>query len=111
MALELDNDFSSCARLHGGASRTRTNNQSVMEHGWCPTNSPCRTPIQDAGCFVVLCDYPCVLRRAVHVGRLFISVRLYGNDIRLGHTVLSSSKIQQTAYVLYVHPWFLQRRF
>src|SRR5712672_1799974 len=43
-----------------------------------------RTPIQDAGCFVVLRDYPGVLRRAAHVGRLFISVRLCGNDIRLG---------------------------
>src|SRR4030081_199155 len=34
------------ARLRGGAGRTRTNHQSVMEHGWCPTNYPGRTPIQ-----------------------------------------------------------------
>src|SRR5712672_326516 len=34
------------ARLRGGAGRTRTNRQRVIEHGWCPTNSPGRTPIQ-----------------------------------------------------------------
>src|SRR5258705_5554575 len=47
-----------CARLGGGAGRTRTNHQSVMEHGWCPTNSPGRTPIQIAGRFAVLLDFP-----------------------------------------------------
>src|SRR6266853_3126093 len=36
------------ARLRGGAGRTRTNHQSVMEHGSSPTNSPGRTPIQIA---------------------------------------------------------------
>ena len=46
------------ARLRGGAGRTRTNHQSVMEHGWCPTNSPGRTPIQIAGRFAVLLDLP-----------------------------------------------------
>jgi len=46
------------ARLRGGAGRTRTNHQSVMEHGWCPTNSPGRTPIQIAGSFAVLLDFP-----------------------------------------------------
>src|SRR5882757_8887350 len=30
-------------------SDTRTNHQSVMEHGWCPTNYPGRTPIQIVG--------------------------------------------------------------
>src|SRR5712672_2726717 len=59
--------ISSCARLRGGAGRTRTNHQSVMEHGWCPTNSPGR-PHPDTGSFAVLRDYPGVLRRAVHVG-------------------------------------------
>ena len=39
-------ELSGCRRLGGGAGRTRTNHQSVMEHGWCPTNSPGRTPIQ-----------------------------------------------------------------
>jgi hypothetical protein len=29
-----------------------------MEHGWCPTNSPGRTPIQIAGRFAVLLDFP-----------------------------------------------------
>src|SRR5712675_744037 len=29
-----------------------------MEHGWCPTNSPGRTPIQIAGSFAVLLDFP-----------------------------------------------------
>src|SRR6267154_4656619 len=46
------------ARLRGGAGRTRTNHQSVMEHGWCPTNSPGRTPIQIAGRFPVLLGFP-----------------------------------------------------
>src|SRR3954447_23533174 len=32
-------------RLGGGGGRTRTNHQSVMEHGWCPTNSLGRAPI------------------------------------------------------------------
>src|SRR6266850_2260553 len=50
--------FSGCRRLRGGAGRTRTNHQSVMEHGWCPTNSPGRTPIQIAGRFAVLLDFP-----------------------------------------------------
>src|ERR1700704_3497820 len=36
------NDFQN-ARLRGGAGRTRTNHQSVMEHGSSPTNSPGRT--------------------------------------------------------------------
>src|ERR1700704_1163893 len=49
------------ARLRGGAGRTRTNHQSVMEHGWCPTNSPGRTPIQIAGSFAVLLDFPGIL--------------------------------------------------
>src|SRR5712672_1841663 len=40
--------FSGCRRLSGGASRTRTNHQSVMEHGWCPTNYPGRTPFRIA---------------------------------------------------------------
>ena len=31
--VELDDDFSGCRRLRGGAGRTRTNHQSVMEHG------------------------------------------------------------------------------
>src|ERR1700704_3065110 len=31
--VELDNDFNSPARLRGGAGRTRTNHQSVMECG------------------------------------------------------------------------------
>ncbi len=56
--VELDNDFSSCARLGGGAGRTRTNHQSVMEHGWCPTNYPGRTPFRIAGRFAVLLDFP-----------------------------------------------------
>src|SRR4051794_6537816 len=30
---ELDHDFSDCRRLRGGAGRTRTNHQSVMECG------------------------------------------------------------------------------
>jgi hypothetical protein len=51
-------EFSGCRRLRGGAGRTRTNHQSVMEHGWCPTNSPGRTPIQIAGRFAVLLDFP-----------------------------------------------------
>src|SRR5712672_4549102 len=46
------------ARLGGGTGRTRTNHQSVMEHGSCPTNSPGRTPIQIAGRFAVLLDFP-----------------------------------------------------
>ena len=29
-----------------------------MEHGWCPTNFPGRTPIQTAGRFAVLLDFP-----------------------------------------------------
>jgi len=29
-----------------------------MEHGWCPTNSPGRTPIRIAGSFAVLLDFP-----------------------------------------------------
>jgi len=29
-----------------------------MEHGWCPTNPPGRTPIQIAGSFAVLLDFP-----------------------------------------------------
>src|SRR5712671_4933277 len=37
------------ARLRGGAGRTRTNHQSVMEHGSSPTNSPGRTPIRSRG--------------------------------------------------------------
>ena len=61
-------EFSAIARLRGGAGRTRTNNQSVMEHGWCPTNSPGRTPIQIPEALLFLRDYPGVLRRAVHVG-------------------------------------------
>src|SRR5882757_3025276 len=44
-------DFSGCGRLRGGAGRTRTNHHSVMEHGWCPTTSLGRTPIQIAGRF------------------------------------------------------------
>src|SRR5712672_2535626 len=48
-------------RLRGGAGRTRTNHQSVMEHGSSPTNSPGRTPIQIAGRFAVLLDLPGVL--------------------------------------------------
>src|SRR5712672_2389531 len=44
--------------MRGGAGRTRTNHQSVMEHGWCPTNSPGRTPIRIAGSFAVLLDFP-----------------------------------------------------
>src|SRR5712671_4410661 len=32
-------------RLRGGAGRTRTNHQSVMEHGGCPTSPPRRTPV------------------------------------------------------------------
>jgi len=51
-------EFSGCRQLRGGAGRTRTNNQSVMEHGSCPTNSPGRTPIQIAGRFTVLLDFP-----------------------------------------------------
>src|SRR5260370_38194602 len=54
-------DFSGCGRLRGGAGRTRTNHQSVMEHGWCPTKSPRRTPIQIAGRFAVLLDFPAFL--------------------------------------------------
>src|SRR5882757_5932418 len=46
------------ARLRGGAGRTRTNHQSVMEHGSSPTNSPGRTPMQIAGRFAVLLDFP-----------------------------------------------------
>ena len=38
-------DFSGFARLRGGAGRTRTNHQSVMEHGGCPTSPPRRTPV------------------------------------------------------------------
>src|SRR6266446_9677608 len=44
--------------MRGGAGRTRTNHQSVMEHGSSPTNSPGRTPIQIAGRFAVLLDLP-----------------------------------------------------
>jgi len=44
--------------MRGGAGRTRTNNQSVMESGSSPTNSPGRMPVQIAGRFVVLRDYP-----------------------------------------------------
>src|SRR4030088_1740133 len=51
-------DFSGCGRLRGGAGRTRTNHQSVMEHGWCPTNYPGRTPFRIAGRFAVLLDFP-----------------------------------------------------
>src|SRR6267154_3513969 len=29
-----------------------------MEHGWCPTNSPGRTPFRIAGRFAVLLDFP-----------------------------------------------------
>src|SRR5712672_3517350 len=50
--------FSGWRRLRGGAGRTRTNHQSVMEHGWCPTNYPGRTPIRIAGRFPVLLDFP-----------------------------------------------------
>ena len=50
--------FSGWRRLRGGAGRTRTNHQSVMEHGWCPTNYPGRTPIRIAGRFAVLLDFP-----------------------------------------------------
>ena len=32
-----------------------------MEHGWCPTNPPGRTPIQIAGSFAVLLDFPVLL--------------------------------------------------
>src|SRR3979490_3560529 len=46
----------SCSR--GGAGRTRTNHQSVMEHGSCPTNYPGRTPFRIAGRFAVLLDFP-----------------------------------------------------
>ena len=34
--------------LRGGAGRTRTNHQSVMELRACPTSSPCRTPDTDS---------------------------------------------------------------
>src|ERR1700709_2865068 len=34
------------------------NHQSVMEHGWCPTNYPGRTPFRIAGRFAVLLDFP-----------------------------------------------------
>src|SRR4051794_8129653 len=44
--------------MRGGAGRTRTNHQSVMEHGWCPTSSPGRTAMQIAGRFAVLLDFP-----------------------------------------------------
>src|SRR3954454_4534899 len=44
-------------RLRGGAGRTRTNHQSVMEHGWCPTSPARRTPVQIAGWFAVLLDF------------------------------------------------------
>src|ERR1700710_1504462 len=44
--------------MRGGAGRTRTNHQSVMEHGWWPTNYPGRTPIRIAGRFAVLLDFP-----------------------------------------------------
>src|SRR5436190_18956705 len=50
--------FSGYRRLGGGAGPTRTNHQSVMEHGSCPTNYPGRTPIQIVGRFVVLFDFP-----------------------------------------------------
>src|SRR5258705_14013583 len=50
--------ISSCVRMRGGAGRTRTNHQSVMEHGWCPTNYPGRTPFRIAGRFAVLLDFP-----------------------------------------------------
>src|SRR5258705_504506 len=33
-------EFSSCARMRGGAGRTRTNNQTVKECGSSPTSSP-----------------------------------------------------------------------
>src|SRR6266550_421212 len=49
--LDYKAGISSFSRLRGGAGRTRTNHQSVMEHGWCPTNPPGRTPIQIAGSF------------------------------------------------------------
>jgi hypothetical protein len=32
-----------------------------MEHGWCPTNYPGRTPIRIAGRFAVLLDFPGIL--------------------------------------------------
>src|SRR6195256_2729939 len=51
------NDFQN-ARLRGGAGRTRTNHQSVMEHGSSPTNSPGRTLTQFARRFAVLLDFP-----------------------------------------------------
>src|SRR6266550_2977507 len=54
-------NFPSCRRLGGGAGRTRTNHQSVMEHGWCPTSSPGRTPKRIAGRFAVLLDFPGLL--------------------------------------------------
>src|SRR4051794_11092567 len=37
--------------------RLRTNHQSVMEHGWCPTSPARRTPVQIAGRFAVLLDF------------------------------------------------------
>ena len=69
-----------------------------MEHGWCPTNYPGRTPIRIVGhllfSVIILAAGQTrtsnqILRKAVrvrpahHVG-LFISVRLCGNDILLG---------------------------
>src|SRR5712671_7311433 len=54
----LKQEFSSWRRLRDGAGRTRTNHQSVMEHGWCPTNYPGRTPFRIDGRFAVLLDFP-----------------------------------------------------
>src|ERR1700716_3098072 len=58
MAPADQSGFSGSRRLRGGAGRTRTNHQSVMEHGWCPTNYPGRTPMRIAGRFAVLLDFP-----------------------------------------------------
>src|SRR3979490_622240 len=58
MAPADQSGFSGCRRLRGGAGRTRTNHQSVMEHGWCPTNYPGWTPFRIAGRFAVLLDFP-----------------------------------------------------
>src|SRR6267154_1063565 len=72
--------FSGCRRLSGGAGRTRTNHQSVMEHGLSPTNSPGRTPLQIIGVVV----FPFILA----VGR---TRTMFHNTLVVGSSPTSST--------------------
>src|SRR6266446_8753748 len=71
--------------MRGGAGRTRTSHQSVMEHGSSPTNSPGRTPIQIAGRFAVLLDFPGFLILESTTRVLWNMVRVRPTTL-VGHT-------------------------